>query len=149
MVKISSLSSSTADSRDSSPSQSQKLYYDRRSVGQSALVSSTHLGLATISLLLSVAGFLMWGGPNRKHRTHRYPNNTPIVDYLFVAVGTRLQNRSLAMNVHSDFTVPVFGHRVTILYINKDRNPRCSATRRARCKWVTYFTTQRGRFINI
>jgi hypothetical protein len=37
------------------------LCYERRSVGQSVLVSSTHLGLTTKYLLLSVAGLLMWG----------------------------------------------------------------------------------------
>jgi hypothetical protein len=38
-----------------------KLYCDRRSVGQSVLVSSTHMGPRTRFLLLSVAGLLMWG----------------------------------------------------------------------------------------
>jgi hypothetical protein len=39
-----------------------KLCYDQRSVGQSVLVSSSHLGLTTRFLLLSaVAGLLMWG----------------------------------------------------------------------------------------
>jgi hypothetical protein len=39
---------------DSSESESEsELYYDRRSVGQSFLVSSTHLGLMTRFLLLS------------------------------------------------------------------------------------------------
>jgi hypothetical protein len=38
-----------------------KLCYDRRSVGQSVLVSSTHLGLTITFLLLPVAGLLMWG----------------------------------------------------------------------------------------
>jgi hypothetical protein len=38
-----------------------KLCYDRRSVGQSVLVSSTHLGLTTRFLLVeTVAGLLMW-----------------------------------------------------------------------------------------
>jgi hypothetical protein len=34
-----------------------KLYYDRRSVGQSVLVSGTHLGLATEFFLLSLIIF--------------------------------------------------------------------------------------------
>jgi hypothetical protein len=39
-----------------------ELYYDRRSVGQSVLVSSPHLGLMTRVLLLSNhCGFLIWG----------------------------------------------------------------------------------------
>jgi hypothetical protein len=39
-----------------------ELYYDRRSVGQSVLVSSPHLGLMTRFLLLSDhCGFLIWG----------------------------------------------------------------------------------------
>jgi hypothetical protein len=38
-----------------------KLCYDRRSVGQSVLASSTHLELTTRFILLSVAGLLMWG----------------------------------------------------------------------------------------
>jgi hypothetical protein len=47
------------------PKSKSKLCYDRQSVGQSVLVSGTHLGPATIfSLLFSVltiAGILMWG----------------------------------------------------------------------------------------
>jgi hypothetical protein len=38
-----------------------KLCYDRGSVDQSVLASSTHLGLKTRFLFLSVAGLLMWG----------------------------------------------------------------------------------------
>jgi hypothetical protein len=38
-----------------------KLRYDRRSVGQSVVVSSTHLGPKTRFFLLSVCGLLMWG----------------------------------------------------------------------------------------
>jgi hypothetical protein len=39
-----------------------ELYYDRRSVGQSVLEQSTHLGLTTRFLLLSDhCGFLIWG----------------------------------------------------------------------------------------
>jgi hypothetical protein len=38
-----------------------KFCYDRRSVGQSVFVSSTHRGLTTRFLLLTVAGLLMWG----------------------------------------------------------------------------------------
>jgi hypothetical protein len=38
-----------------------KLCYDRRSVGQSILVSSTHLLLKTRFFFLTVAGVLMWG----------------------------------------------------------------------------------------
>jgi hypothetical protein len=39
-----------------------KLCYDRRSVGQSVLVSSTHLGLKTkFFYCQTVSGFLMWG----------------------------------------------------------------------------------------
>jgi hypothetical protein len=39
-----------------------ELYYDRRSVGQSFLVSSPHLGLMTRFFLLSDhCGFLIWG----------------------------------------------------------------------------------------
>jgi hypothetical protein len=44
-----------------------KLYYDRRSVGQSVLVSGTHLGPATnfspslFNYFQTVAGLLMWG----------------------------------------------------------------------------------------
>jgi hypothetical protein len=38
-----------------------KLRYDRRSIGQSVLASSTHLRLKTRFLFLSVAGLLMWG----------------------------------------------------------------------------------------
>jgi hypothetical protein len=42
--------------------QSQKLCYDRRSVGQSVLVSSPHLGLKTrFFCCLTVAGLLIWG----------------------------------------------------------------------------------------
>jgi hypothetical protein len=44
-----------------------ELYYDRRSVGQSILVSSPHLGLMTIFLLLSDhCGFLIWGALSDK-----------------------------------------------------------------------------------
>jgi hypothetical protein len=38
-----------------------KLCYDRRSVGQSVLESSTHLGLKTRFSFLLVAGLLIWG----------------------------------------------------------------------------------------
>jgi hypothetical protein len=37
------------------------LLYDRRSVGQSILVTSPHLGPKTKFLLLSVSGLLTWG----------------------------------------------------------------------------------------
>jgi hypothetical protein len=46
-----------------------ELYYDRRSVGQSVLVSSPHLGLMTRFLLLSDhRGFLIWGALSDKRR---------------------------------------------------------------------------------
>jgi hypothetical protein len=44
-----------------------KVYYDRRSVAQSTLVSSTHLGFTTRFLLQqTVAGLLMWGALSDK-----------------------------------------------------------------------------------
>jgi hypothetical protein len=53
------------NSTKSSPglkSQSSKLCYDRQSVGQSVLVSSTHLGLTTrFYYCQTIAGLLMWG----------------------------------------------------------------------------------------
>jgi hypothetical protein len=49
------------------PALKSKLYYDRRSVGQSVLVSGTHLGPSTnfppslFNYFLTVAGLLLWG----------------------------------------------------------------------------------------
>jgi hypothetical protein len=51
---------------------------------------------------------------HREHSFHRYPNNTSIVACLFVATGTCLPNRCLAMNVYSEFTIPAFRRHVTI-----------------------------------
>jgi hypothetical protein len=37
-----------------------------------------------------------------------------IVSYVFVVAGMCLPRRCLAMNIYSDFTIPVFGRHVTI-----------------------------------
>jgi hypothetical protein len=48
--------------------------------------------------------------PNRRHRV----NNSSIVACIFVAAGTCLPSRCLAMNVYSGSTIPAFRRHVTI-----------------------------------
>jgi hypothetical protein len=43
------------------------------------------------------------------------PNSTLIVAYVFVAVGTCLPSRCLAMNVYSGSTILAFRRRITLL----------------------------------
>jgi hypothetical protein len=45
-----------------------------------------------------------------------WPNNTSIVAYVFVAAGTCLTSRCLAINVYSGSAIPAFMRNVTILF---------------------------------
>jgi hypothetical protein len=91
-----------------------KLYYDRRSAGQSALVSSTRLGLRPeFYYCLTVAGLLMWGaisdertgllltsaaGPRqRSHSWYRVPT---IFYYLRFETPKTWRSRSPYIQIH-------------------------------------------------
>jgi hypothetical protein len=58
------------------------------------------------------------GRTHRKYRFHRYSKNTSIVACLFVAAGTCLPRRCLAMNVYSDFTIPASRRHVIVLLLS-------------------------------
>jgi hypothetical protein len=47
-----------------------------------------------------------------------------IVVFILVAAGMCLPSRCLTMNVYSDFTIPTFGHNVTIYTQNMNRDER-------------------------
>jgi hypothetical protein len=67
-----------------------KLYYDRRSVGQAVLVSSTHLGPATnfypsfFKYFLTVPDLMTWGSPSDEKSSL----------YFSVSVGNRQRSLS-------------------------------------------------------
>jgi hypothetical protein len=73
-----------AGPRQQNRSLKSKLCFDRRSVGQSVLVSSTHLLPTTRFLLLSVAGLLMWGA---------FPGEGTGLSFI-IAAGSRQRSRS-------------------------------------------------------
>jgi hypothetical protein len=59
--------------------------------------------------------YIASGRIQQKHLFHRYSTtNTSIVPYVFVAAGTCLSSRCLAMNVYSGSTIPAFRRHVTI-----------------------------------
>jgi hypothetical protein len=53
-----------------------------------------------------------------------FPNNLNIVAYVFVAAGTCLPSRCLAMKIYSGSAIPAFRRHVTIYWVK--RNPRTS-----------------------
>jgi hypothetical protein len=54
------------------------------------------------------------------HEPKTSPNNTPIVACVFIAAGTCLPSRCLAMNVSSSSTIPAFRSHVTVFLAPND-----------------------------
>jgi hypothetical protein len=63
-------------------------------------------------------------GANRKHRFHLCDPKILDVAYVFVAAGTCLPSRCLAMNVYSGSAIPAFRRHVTICRLEGNTGER-------------------------